>query len=78
MSESDRDRIIKLETQREFQESFNAQVLAQLESIEKEVRLIADWIQNKTGFIAGVIFCCSIIGAAIGAAASLAWGLFHR
>jgi hypothetical protein len=76
--DSDRDRIVALETKQDYQDDFNDQFLAKLGSIEKNVRVISDWMQNKTGFIAGLIFCCGILGAAIGTMASLAWGVFHK
>lgn len=75
---SDIERIVKLETNQEFQHNFNQAVLAQLGSIEKEVRVISDWIQKKTGFIGGVVFCCSVLSAVIGASASYVWGIFHK
>lgn len=79
MTESDQDRrITVVETKQQYQDDFNEQFLTKLASIDKEVRVISDWIQKKTGFIAGIIFCCSVLGAVIGTTASLLWGVFHK
>ncbi len=73
---TDRERIVKLETQREFQDTFNDQVVNRLKAIDDKVGVISSWVENKSGFLAGVVFCVGIIAAAIGAFSSSIWKYF--
>ena len=73
---TDRERIVALETKQDYQDGFNKEVITHLESIDAKVGVITTWIQTKTGFIAGILFCVSIIAACIGAFSSSIWKYF--
>ena len=71
--ESDRERIVRLETNQGHQNTFNEEVVTRLQSIDNQVGVISKWVENKSGFIAGVIFCVGVVGAALGAFSSSIW-----
>lgn len=73
---TDRERIVKLETQRDFQDTFNEKVVNRLEAIDDKVGIISAWVENKSGFIAGILFCVGIVGACVGAFSSSVWKYF--
>lgn len=71
--ESDGERIVRLETQQANHQTAIEQILSRLDSIDQNVGLISRWVDNKTGFIAGVMFCLGILAAAMGAFSTQIW-----
>lgn len=64
--DSDRERIVRLETQIQ-------PIIRRLDSIDDKVGIISKWVENKSGFVAGVMFCIGILAAALGACADHIW-----
>jgi hypothetical protein len=75
MTETDRDRIVKLETRQDYQDDRIHDVVDRLDSLDDKVGKILETMQKSRGFFNGVIFAFSILGAAVGTFAGEIW---HR
>ena len=64
------ERIATLEEHRRHQEDWNHQVVTRLDRISESVDGILLNIEGKSGFLKGVLFCCTVAASCVGGIAA--------
>lgn len=73
---TDRERIVKLEVLQEQQGQLNEDMLGRLDSIDAKLDQFVQQLARTKGFVGGVIFTVTSLGAAIGWGANALWDHF--